>query len=58
MEQTAQVVRLKTKKHYKDPIMCPVCHKIFAEWEDVAGKATIKKWCKKCKEFRFITKKA
>ena len=41
-------------KKYKDPIVCPVCKKVFGEWEKVDGEAVIKKWCPRCKEYRFI----
>lgn len=46
-----------TSKKYADPILCPVCDKVFGEWVEVSGTVTIEKWCPKCKEFRFITKK-
>jgi len=45
------------KKAYKNPVACPVCGKVFAEWERVKGLAIIKKWCPGCKAFRYITKK-
>jgi phage FluMu protein Com len=46
------------RKEYEDPIKCPVCGKVFAEWEKVEGSATVKKWCPVCKEMKYITKKA
>ena len=53
----AQVIRLRTGKKYKDPIQCPVCGKVFGEWDRVVGEATIKKKCPKCRKIRYISKK-
>jgi len=53
-ESGARIQRQK----YADPIACPVCGKVLGEWVEVKGSVTIRKWCPRCKEFRFITKKA
>jgi phage FluMu protein Com len=45
------------KSKYKDTILCPVCGKVFGEWEEVIGKVTIKKHCPRCEKIRYITKK-
>jgi phage FluMu protein Com len=42
---------------YRDPIYCPRCGKVFGEWKEVRGIATIKKWCPRCKKYVDITKK-
>jgi len=39
---------------YADPISCPTCGKVFAEWESVQGRAVVKKWCPRCKKYVYI----
>ena len=48
----------RVEKNYKDPIECPICGKVFGEWEELKGKATIKKWCTRCKKVVYITRVA
>jgi len=44
------------RQEYRDPIKCPVCGKIFGEWEDVRGEVVISKWCANCKKVVYISK--
>ena len=46
---------MKPEKKYSDAIACPVCGKVFGEWARVTGETVIKKWCPKCKKFRYIS---
>lgn len=41
---------------YIDPILCPICGKVFGEWEMVEGRVIIKKWCPACKKMVYIKK--
>ena len=41
---------------YNDPILCPICGKVFGEWEEVRGVAVIKKWCSKCRKMVYVKK--
>ncbi|MBN2468133.1 MAG: hypothetical protein JXD19_08290 [Deltaproteobacteria bacterium] len=43
--ETLDVMRESKKQKYKDPIVCPVCGKVFGEWVEVNGAVTTKKWC-------------
>ena len=48
----------RARRKYKDPIKCPICGRVFGEWEEVNGSVTIKKYCPKCKRVVYITKKS
>ena len=58
--QRAESREQEKDRKYKDPIQCPICGKVFGEWEEVNGSATIKKWCPNCspkiKRHVYITK--
>jgi phage FluMu protein Com len=51
-------MKMRPQKKYKDPVVCPVCKKVFGEWVYVSGKASIRKWCPRCKAYREITKES
>lgn len=44
----------RAERKYQDPIECPICGKVFGEWEEVEGVVVIKKWCPLCKKMVYI----